>query len=253
VINIVCGYNHIFNHKAKSCYDGAVTEEGKRHGFGTETFPNGYWRQGKYVNDEFRSGRGKMMVGDEVKEGIWSEGKFFGTFEGKWNMYEPAFRGTIHFVSGDTYEGGLLQDKHDVFRHGFGVQRDANGYVYEGELDHGTYHGQGRITFANGDTFVGEFVHGACEVRGTITYRDGRIAQGTFKKNQLVQGKRTYVNGDVYEGAFMSNSEPQSAAPRHGFGTLIEKSGARYEGLHIRTASRGAQVYVVICFAGDMR
>jgi hypothetical protein len=93
VINIMCGYTHTFNPKGKSCYEGAVNEEGKRHGVGTEIWPDGRWRQGLYANDEFMGGRGKMMDRDEVKEGIWIEGKLHATFEGKWNMHDSLFQG----------------------------------------------------------------------------------------------------------------------------------------------------------------
>lgn len=57
VINIVCGYKHIFNPKDKSCYDGAVNKQGKKHGYGTEIRPDGHWRQGLYENDEFREAK----------------------------------------------------------------------------------------------------------------------------------------------------------------------------------------------------
>jgi hypothetical protein len=81
---------------------------------------------------------------------------------------------------------------------------------------------------------VGQFVHDDMEGEGTITLREGSILQGTFKSNQLVQGKLTHANGDVYEGAFKPDpAVARLIVPRrHGFGTFTEKgTGTRYEGL----------------------
>lgn len=236
VINIMCGYVHIFSHTDKSCYEGAVNTEGKKHGSGTEIWLNGCWRQGLYVNDAFHGGRGKLVVGGEVKDCVWHEFKCTGTFEGKWNMHEMTCTGKICYVSGGTYEGGLLQAETGLFRHGFGVQRNPTGYVYEGEYDHGKCHGQGKLTVRDGCVYQGQFVHDLCEGQGTLTCLDGRMLQGVFKGHQLVQGKHIYANGDVYDGAFAPPSEEVKFVienlPRHGFGTFVDKAtGTRYEGL----------------------
>jgi hypothetical protein len=117
----------------------------------------------------------------------------------------------------------------------------VSGHTYEGELFHFVAgfcrHGQGRATFATGGVYTGQHVYGTCDGQGTYTFPGWGSVQGTFKRNQLVEGKLTYKNGDVYEGAFKPVSEPTpttlyATEPRHGVGAFVEEAtGARYEGL----------------------
>ena len=54
-------------------------------------------------------------------------------------------------------------------------------------------HGKGKITYMEGDTVVeqyeGEFQHGQYHGQGTLVDRHGEVLEGTFKENKFVKDK----------------------------------------------------------------
>ena len=129
--------------KAKECADGTVYtgewQDGKMHGRGTLTFPNGEKYTGQWVRGG-KHGEGRYVFPNGEKyEGQWRNGMMHGrgvyTFsnggclEGVW--YRNRFvngTGTYNFADGDKYEGQWRNDK----MWGHGVYTTAGGQKFEG-------------------------------------------------------------------------------------------------------------------------
>lgn len=108
-------------------YEGGY-RDGKRHGHGTATWPNGTRYEGEFRDDKFHR------------------------------------RGTATYASGTRYEGEWRDGKW----HGRGTVTWASGSRYEGEWRDGEQHGRGTYTWADGDSKTcewrdGESVDGTCE------------------------------------------------------------------------------------------
>jgi len=110
-------------------------------------------------------------------------------------------------------EGGWrLTAEGKMFRRG--MQRFANGDVYDGEFVEGKRHGKGKFLYAHGDMYIGEFennqFHGfgihtrvdfldATTLKVMVDFRyEGKHKHG--KKDGL--GLLFVGNGDVYDGQF---------------------------------------------------
>ena len=65
-------------------------------------------------------------------------------------------------------------------REGTGVERFADGTVYEGGYVGGLKHGVGKMAFADGSEHVGSYANGVREGAGTYRFADGRALVGTF-------------------------------------------------------------------------
>ncbi|EQC30809.1 hypothetical protein SDRG_11569 [Saprolegnia diclina VS20] len=121
---------------------------------------------------------------------------------------------------------------------------------YEGETQHGVFHGHGCATFVNGQVYVGSFLGGRMHGHGALTWPDGVTYEGDFEFNE-VSGRGKYVwpdeswyEGDVSRGRrhghgyFMSSNRVTSYEGawvhgyQHGYGKLVydEFQGIEYEG-----------------------
>ena len=53
-------------------------------------------------------------------------------------------------------------------------------------------HGKGKMTYKDGDDIIeqyeGEFQHGQYHGKGTLVDRHGEVLEGTFKENKFVKG-----------------------------------------------------------------
>ena len=122
-------------------------KDGKRHGQGTFTYPDG----DKYV-------------------GQFKDGNYYG-------------QGTYTYISGAKYVGGWKDGK----PHGQGTETYSSGEKYIGEFKDGKRHGQGTNTWANGDKYAGEFKDDKRHGQGTFTFADGSIVKGIFKDGELIE------------------------------------------------------------------
>jgi len=160
-------------------YEGEVFND-LFHGKGVKTLSDG----GKYI------GVWKRNPDDEIniwkmtgfdKNGIKileiSEGKGNGLYvfvsgdmyEGKWKEGKPT-QGTVKYLYGDKYVGGLKDGKH----HGHGTLTYSNGDKYIGEWKDGKHHGHGTLTYSNDDKYIGEWKDGKLW-NTTLYYKDGNI------------------------------------------------------------------------------
>ncbi|HEY5703783.1 MAG TPA: C13 family peptidase [Gammaproteobacteria bacterium] len=100
---------------------------------------------------------------------------------------------------GAIYDGEM---QHGVI-HGQGRMRWPNGDIYRGEFENGLFHGQGRYETTNGIVYSGQFANGSFTGIGTIRYSGDRYYQGEAKDWEQ-HGSGTYVDGDMeYTGEFV--------------------------------------------------
>ena len=117
-------------------YEGEVWD-GKRHGQGIMTGPDGHRYEGEWRNDR-RHGRGTYT---------WPNGT---RYEGKWRSGRHHGQGSKEWPDGDRYKGGWRVGK----RHGRGTYTWSDGRRYEGEWNNGKRHGRG--TYVSADGTIGE-------------------------------------------------------------------------------------------------
>lgn len=133
-------------------YVGSRNEQGLKHGYGKEVFPNGRIYEGDYVNDKMQG------------------------------------QGTYVFANGDKYEGGWF----DNLRHGEGVMFFANGDVYKGAFVNGIREGHATWRYADsGNVYEGEIKQSKRDGQGTMTYGNGDVYTGGWKKD-VKHGKGSY-------------------------------------------------------------
>ncbi|GIL55231.1 hypothetical protein Vafri_10814 [Volvox africanus] len=193
------------------CYVGDYVA-GRRHGFGTYTYPNSFFKyEGQWINGK-KHGLGKLSM----RDGAYYEGEFL---DG-----EIIGQGTRRFANGDVYIGTFEMGE----MHGFGVMRLANGDTYQGPLVRNAFQGVGVYTFVNGDVYEGDF---ACHKRtgqGVLTCVDGSRYEGGWVDNeQSGYGECTYADGSWYKGDW-------GRGVYHGQGEwFVARSGLTYRGQFI--------------------
>ncbi|GLC45242.1 hypothetical protein PLESTB_000721300 [Pleodorina starrii] len=166
------------------CYVGDYVA-GRRHGFGTYTYPNSFFQyEGQWVNGK-KHGLGKLSMRDGAYyEGEFADGEIMG-------------QGTRRFANGDVYIGTFEMGE----MHGFGVMRLAGGDTYQGPLVHNAFQGVGVYTHANGDVFEGDFVGHKRKGQGVLTCVDGSRYEGGWEDNERCgYGECTYADGSWYKG-----------------------------------------------------
>ena len=131
------------------------TKDGKFHGFGTYSYPNG----NKY-------------------EGEWMDGNRHG-------------KGTIHYLNGDKYVGDWVNGN----KHGQGTYYYNNGDKYIGEWVDGNRHGQGTYSYNNGDRYEGAWTYGNKHGKGIEFYADGAKYEGEWADDEKHGSGLWYMPG----------------------------------------------------------
>lgn len=95
-------------------------------------------------------------------------------------------------------------------------------HIYEGELHHGRFHGEGRLRWRDGREVAGSFAHGQLHGKGHIRDAEGNVTEGMFAIGVL-QAEGTYRAraGWVWHGPFQDGV-------MHGDGRMTEAGGRRY-------------------------
>jgi len=119
-----------------------------RHGYGKIRYECGNVYIGQWEHDK-RSGVGTYWFAcGDVYDGEWRMGMYHG---------KGVYTGSSNGGGGDYYDGLWEQD----LPHGRGKYRySASGDAYEGEFQHGRFHGEGTLTSANGEIKNGEWCKG---------------------------------------------------------------------------------------------
>jgi len=113
----------------------------KRHGFGTQVWPNGSKYEGDWAFDA-REGRGEFFVKskDDTLRMVYS---------GSWLNDMKEGVGVWYGADGSRYEGHF----HANLPHGEGTMFYPEGHVYVGQWLDGKRSGYGTLTLANGDVY----------------------------------------------------------------------------------------------------
>jgi len=134
----------VYSHDGRT-YDGEW-RQGRWHGTGTATFPNGDRYQGEYRTDQ-RHGRGKYS---------WSSGRIY---EGEfWNDQRHG-KGKFYFPDGSSFSG----DFHHGIREGQGLHIFADGGYYDGSWVNGRFEGFGGMFHYEGGFCILFSIHVLCE------------------------------------------------------------------------------------------
>eukprot|EP00455_Lapot_gusevi_P045060 TRINITY_DN5725_c0_g4_i2.p1 TRINITY_DN5725_c0_g4~~TRINITY_DN5725_c0_g4_i2.p1 ORF type:complete len:452 (-),score=55.59 TRINITY_DN5725_c0_g4_i2:81-1436(-) len=133
-------------------------QDNKKHGFGTQVWPNGNKYEGQWVAGR-REGRGTFWIFDGAK--------LKKQYHGCWVADLKEGLGVFYYDNNDRYEGAWLHGQ----RHGQGTLFFANGDVYVGNWLDDKRCGWGTLTKANGDQFEGEWLNDKREGQGTYFYR----------------------------------------------------------------------------------
>jgi hypothetical protein len=127
---------------------------------------------------------------------------------------------TVTGEDGFIYEGEMLNG----WFHGTGVSKYDSGTVYRGEYVNGYYHGKGRIEYSDGIIYEGEFANGVRHGKGINTYPMDELEEtrcptyiGDYMNN-VEHGEGVYdwgTNRECYTGQW-KNGDP------HGKGKLLK-------------------------------
>ncbi len=183
--------NSVISGEGRVVYDdGAIFEgrivDGRKHGRGTYTWPDGLSYSGDWVEDQ-QTGNGAL----KFKNGDVYEGKVLrGVFEGK---------GTYTQASGDSYTGDWVHGK----REGIGTSQKTNGQRYEGEWKADRRDGHGSENFPDGSRYEGQWLADRATGQGDIAFASGDAYTGAVV-NGLAQGEGIYRwgSGDRFDGEF---------------------------------------------------
>jgi len=133
---------------------------------------------------------------------------------------------------GALYEG----DMEDGVFHGQGKMVWPDGSQYQGHFKDGYFHGFGRLEMSNGDVYEGDFSEADISGQGVYSFADGSRYEGELK-NGLFEGIGNYrYDGNSYIGDFKNDVY-------HGAGKLREANGACYTGEFVNGDFHGQGVY----------
>ncbi len=108
----------------------------------------------------------------------------------------------------------------------------SGGRFYDGDWHVGHWHGYGVIRDVDGSIYEGQVVNDLKEGIGTMQFKDGRIFQGEFRQDAASEGTMSYIDGAQYEGELHHGN-------RHGFGIYRFSDGSYYEGESIMNLFEG--------------
>jgi hypothetical protein len=108
----------------------------------------------------------------------------------------------------------------------------VGGRYYDGDWHVGHWHGYGIIRDADGDIYEGQVVNDLKEGIGTMQFTDGRIFQGEFCQDEASEGTMSYIDGAQYIGELHHGN-------RHGFGVYRFSDGSFYEGESVMNLFEG--------------
>ena len=123
---------------------------------------------------------------------------------------------------GTRYEGEWDIDSKQ--RCGFGIYVWTDGSIYEGMIENGKAHGQGRLIHADGDVYEGEWDDDKACGKGLYTHKDGASYEGKWMDDkQHGDGIETWPDGAKYEG-------PYQHGMKHGEGVFYWSDKSIYRG-----------------------
>jgi len=149
----------------KGKYEGPL-QEGKPHGYGIETWPNGTRYEGYYASGKkhgkgsYQWANGDTYTGDFFEDTCHGRGEYLYAdgriYDGDWKRNQMHGDGNFTWPDGRYYEGKYCDHK----KQGFGLYLWPDGRKYEGLWLNGKQHGQGVYVSASGVQRTGEWQDG---------------------------------------------------------------------------------------------
>ena len=186
--------------------------QGKPHGQGKLTYPDGRSHEGEFFQGVIWNGTGYAKTKNGFREGTFREGKLWqGTGKLTHNggkVYEGAFDfGKMHGQGTLTFVGG--QQLHGEFRYNTpwnvtGTLRFYSSVDYfEGTLKDNLFHGEGKFTYADGRCLEGVYREGKLMYGIGVLKTLNKEDEGEFYAGKLHgQGKTTYPDGTMFVGEY---------------------------------------------------
>lgn len=134
-------------------------------------------------------------------QGSYTYSNAFFKYTGEWQRGVKQGRGRLEMRDGSVIEATFVRGEIT----GTGSRRWPTGKVYEGDFENGEFHGQGSMSLPSGESYVGEFVHNQRHGDGELTLADGTVFQGRFemhKKNG--EGTEYLPGGTVFSGTWVA-------------------------------------------------
>ncbi len=212
-------------------YTGCMDERLRRHGRGTYTYRNAFFKYtGAWVRGK-KDGPGTLVLGPagdgSTVEGTFRDGELTGygkrvsalsgvTYEGDFVEGEACGQGrTWSALTGEKYVGGFLNNR----RHGEGELTSPDGAVYQGLFENHRKNGAGCEYLPGGTTFQGAFRLGRRHGDGVLTYAGGECLEATWNDGAVdaaVPGEAKFKDpaaGYTYDGAWSAaDGTPMAAA-----------------------------------------
>jgi len=168
--------------------DGTEQKKTECYGQGVRVMPDGSTYSGQW-NNGLPEGRGEWRAPEPSCE----------SYVGEWRIKDP--KG--HKIS---------------YKHGFGMQKFANGDIYEGDYKDGKFHDRGKYTYANGDYFMGIYNQGV-KVNGSFYFKSGEVSIRKYENGKLVSCQDFDSNRKIYKPTI---SHSQVHAPeRNAYGAKV--------------------------------
>ena len=193
--------------------------EGRSHGHGRLTHPDGVYQEGQFRNGYFLPFKTVGLEGGEYVGQI---------VDGQCHGY-----GIVTYPDESQFEGQFVHGK----RQGLGTWTDANGTVtkgtyqdgkffpfetvkfehceYVGQIVDGKFHGYGIISYADGSQYEGQFVHGNEEGKGIWTHPDGTASEGRYQDGEFLtfaivqlKDEELATLGNALKRAYLTVTEP---------------------------------------------
>lgn len=140
-------------------------------------------------------------------------------YSGQWKEGFPD--GTGEFKAAPPNQASYVGEWKRGKKHGYGVQKFANGDKYEGDWANGLFQDRGKYIFASGDEFLGIFLNGM-KKEGTFYFRDGRLSTRRWDRGCLVSCQDYNLKRQNYQPTI--TKEEVHDPERNAFGANVESS-----------------------------
>ena len=202
-------------------FQGYVSKNFTKDGFGTYIKANGYIFKGLWKNNE---------IGDYTCI-IDPEGNYF---KGKLVNGQANGNGEMVITKRIKYKGNFTNNLPN--QKGI-LENYIDNSIYEGELDNGVMSGKGILKFKDGTIYEGNFFNNKYEGFGKLKFKNGNIYEGNFHKNFFNgKGKYIYNDGKIFEGEFQMGL-------KYGFGKLSWSSNKYFDGFWINNKQHGEGIF----------
>eukprot|EP00418_Pyrodinium_bahamense_P008092 CAMPEP_0179103266 /NCGR_PEP_ID=MMETSP0796-20121207/47839_1 /TAXON_ID=73915 /ORGANISM="Pyrodinium bahamense, Strain pbaha01" /LENGTH=839 /DNA_ID=CAMNT_0020801167 /DNA_START=1 /DNA_END=2520 /DNA_ORIENTATION=+ len=200
-----------------------------RHGYGTETWPDGSTFEGQWAAGRLHGHAVYRQPHGGKYAGQWQYGKQHGKgvhvsetgakYDGQFQHGMKNGTGKIFLVDGSTYEGEIV----DNMMHGPGEYEWVDGNSYKGEWVNNVMHGEGVYTFSDGCEYTGQYRHNVKHGYGVFRWPDGKRYEGQYENNKR-SGKGAFFmpDGTRIEGTWKDGKQD-------GPGTVTAPNGKRQE------------------------